>query len=443
MDVMVVDGGGRGDALSWKLAQSPDTDRLWLVSGRHGEGEFAETATHRNNRPIRVNDYEAQVRFARQNDVDLAVVCPDNPQDDGLVDMYETAGIRTFGASAKAARLEASKSWMKGVATEAGVPTADYAAFDVMRDAVTYVRSRQLPLYIKADGLARGYGAKPAYSSEEAEQIIARMMDGGEFGEAGRTVVIEEFLSGVERSLHAATDGFGYQMLPVLADDKKRFDGNKGPNTGSMGTVGPMPGLEWSDVERLGEQFIAPILPVMRRRGATVKGMLYPGIMDNIPVLDQSSADRSATAKALEYNVRFGDSEAQVYARHMRSDLLKLVIGCVEGDVENVKLEWNDGYVACVNLVSDGYPGAIQTGFPIEGLEDAKRLPGVRIFHAGTRMRKGRLETAGGRVLNVTAVGATLQEAIARAYEAVAYIHFHGMDYRRDIGSRVLQAVSR
>lgn len=421
MKVLVVGGGGREHALAWKLRQSP---RVREVHAAPGNAGIAALATCH---PIAATDLEGQVRLARDLGVDLVVVGPDDPLALGLVDRLQAAGIRAFGPTAGAARLEASKSYAKAVMARAGVPTAAAAVFDDFEAARAYVRERGGDVVVKADGLALGKGVTVCTSVEEAEAALHRAMVERAFGEAGSRVVVEERLEGEECSVLALTDGENFLALPAIQDHKRVGDGDSGPNTGGMGTYTPVRSYTAEVAREVAERVIAPTLAALGEEGQPFRGCLFVGLM------------LTATGpRVLEFNARFGDPEAQVALPMLDMDLAEVALAATEpGGLAGARLRWRPGAAACVVMASAGYPGPYEKGKPIEGLDEAERL-GTLVFHAGTARQDGRLVTAGGRVLGVVGQGPDLRTAVDRAYAGVAAIRFEGAHFRRDIGWRSL-----
>lgn len=423
MDVLVVGKGGREHAIAAKLAEEID-GTVFVTERNDGVLEIAESI------PITPHDTEKLLHFARQN-VDVTVIGPEAPQKGGIVDRFREARQLIFGANQAAAELESSKQWAKQVMVEEGIPTAQHASFNEYSNALEHARSRSLPMVVKADGNASARGVEICSTLEKAEAVIGSMMLERILNEAGSTVVIEDYLEGYEVSLHAWSDGSTRHMFPLSQDHKYSHDNEEGSLTGSMGTVAPLPSMSYADAESLGSRFIDPIHRAFRAKGISDKGLLYyPGLM--------LTADGP---KALEYNMRFGDTEAQVYMRLLKSRFLDMVMACLEGTLAENKAVWSQEYAVCVVMASGGYPDSkkYKVGYPIDGLEEASALEGVKIYHAGTTYnRQGRLLTNGGRVLNVTALGETLEEAIARAYRAVGLIDFQDKHFRRDIGRKAL-----
>jgi phosphoribosylamine---glycine ligase len=414
--LLVIGGGGREHALVWKLKQSPGVDRIFCAPGNTGTAAIAD------NVPVPATDL-AQLRvFAKQNDVDLTVVGPDDPLAMGIVDLFNADKLRIFGPTKSAARLESSKIFAKELMRAQRVPTGEARTFSESKQALDYCEKLKFPVVIKADGLALGKGVIIAPDVATARSTINAMMNEARFGEAGRRIVIEEFLRGTECSLHALVDGKSYRLLESARDHKRAFDGDKGPNTGGMGAFSPA--NNWN--ARLQSQFeaeiIQPLLTGLVKEGVVYRGLLYPGLM----ITD-------AGPRVLEFNCRFGDPETQALLPRMKSDLLPLLEATIDGKINNYTIEWDERASVTVILASAGYPEKYESGKEISGLTDASKLEGVEVFHAGTKKANGKVVTSGGRVLAVTALGSTVAVARERAYEAVSRIHFAGCHYRRDI----------
>jgi phosphoribosylamine--glycine ligase len=415
--VLVVGGGAREHALAWKLAQSPHVREVIAAPGNAGVAHVARCV------PTPAEDVEAIVALARRESVGLVVVGPEAPLVRGLADALRAEGIPTFGPSAAAARLEGSKVFAKELMREIGVPTAPFEVFDDPDRAEAYVRAARRPLVVKADGLAAGKGVFVAGDEAEALAAVRTLMRERAFGEAGARVVIEEVLRGTEVSFHVVCDGTRFVALAAAQDHKRLEDGDRGPNTGGMGAYSPPPAFTPELEGRILAEVVEPTLAAMRARGTPFTGALFVGLM----IVE-------GAPRVLEYNVRFGDPEAEVLMARWKGDVLPLLLGAARGDLSGVRVQWDAPAALCVVLAAEGYPGAPRKGDPIEGLDDAATLPGVQVFHAGTRVDGGRVVSAGGRVLTVTAVGGDVDEAAARAYAAVDRIRFAGARCRRDIG---------
>jgi phosphoribosylamine--glycine ligase len=422
MKVLVIGAGGREHALCWSLAASPMVSELLCAPGSDAIGREAVCV------PIAVDDIDGIVSFCREQRVDLVVPGPELPLTLGLVDRLDDAGIRAFGPSAAAARLEASKAYTRDFCARHGIPGPAYRAFGAAEAeaARRYVEERGAPIVIKADGLAAGKGVTVAGTVEEAIGAIEAAF-GGAFGTAGERVVVEEALSGEEASLFALVDGEHVLEFGTAQDHKAAFDGDRGPNTGGMGAYTPAPVMTPALTEQAMAEIVHPTVAGMAAEGTPYRGVLYAGLM----ITD-------AGPKLLEYNVRFGDPECQALLVRLMSDLGQLLRGAADGMLGHMDLRWYPEPALTVVMAASGYPGAHQTGGEIRGLDEAAGIDGVTIFHAGTRIEHGRVHAAGGRVLNVSASGPTLQEAHDRAYAAIARIDWPGGFFRRDIGWRAL-----
>jgi phosphoribosylamine--glycine ligase len=416
--VLVVGSGGREHALAWKLKQSSAVDRLFCAPGNAGTEELAE------NVPIRANNLPALLKFATQNAIDLTVVGPDDPLAAGIVDLFEAEGLRIFGPNKSAAELESSKIFAKQLMQEQRIPTAAAGTFDDADGARRFCDRAQLPIVIKADGLALGKGVIIASTRERALEAIDEMMTHGRFSDAGRRVVVEEFLRGSECSLHALVSGEEFQILATARDHKRAFDNDEGPNTGGMGAVSPADTWSAGLQETFEAKVMRPLLAGLANREIQFRGLLFPGLM----ITDDG-------AQVLEFNCRFGDPETQAILPRLRTDLLKLLDATIDGRLDSVAPEWDQRVAVTVVLASGGYPEKYETGHEISGLEEAAKLPDVLLFHAGTKRKSDRVVTAGGRVLAVTALGETTDAARQRAYEAVALISFEGCHFRRDVAA--------
>ncbi|MDB5367626.1 MAG: phosphoribosylamine--glycine ligase, partial [Rhodospirillales bacterium] len=421
MKVFLVGGGGREHALALAIAKSPHLTKLWCAPGNAGIGEIAELV------PIRADDTQALTEFAVAQAVDLVVVGPEGPLVAGLVDRLAERGIAAFGPSEAAARLEGSKGFMKDFAARHGIPTAAYGRFTSAGAAKDFAASRPLPVVVKADGLAAGKGVVVAQTLREAEDAVAMMFDGA-FGAAGTEVVIEEYLAGREISFFALCDGETAIALASAQDHKRVFDNDKGPNTGGMGAYSPTPFVTPEIHAEIMAQIILPTVRGMKARGTPFRGVLYAGIMLT-----------SEGPKLFEYNVRFGDPECQVLMLRMMSDIVPAMLASCDGQLKNFDLRWFPEAALTVVMAANGYPGVYAKGSRIEGLDDAAKVDGVEIFHAGTVERGGGILANGGRVLNVSASGKTVAEAQQRAYQAVERIHWPQGFCRRDIGWQAVE----
>jgi phosphoribosylamine--glycine ligase len=421
MNVLLVGSGGREHALAWKLVQSPALGRLYCAPGNPGIEKHATCA------PIDPMDLDGLLEFAREHGIGLTVVGPENPLAAGIVDRFDKAGLRAFGPTAAAARIESSKAFAKDLMKRYGIPTARYAEFDDADAARDYVGHHGAPIVVKADGLAAGKGVTVAMNAGDALDAIDQAMVQGAFGAAGQRVVIEEFLEGEEASIFALSDGSAILPLASAQDHKRVHDGDRGPNTGGMGAYSPAPVITPALQREIEERILLPCIDGMAEDGHPYHGVLYAGL-----IITRDGP------KVIEFNCRFGDPETQVVLPRMKSDLLPLLAACAHGGLGGHRVQWHDGPCVTVVMASAGYPGAYAKGMPISGIEDAEQLADVVVFHAGTRRAGGELLSNGGRVLNVTATGPDIAATIARAYEAVNHIHFEGAHYRRDIGARAL-----
>jgi phosphoribosylamine--glycine ligase len=423
MKILVIGSGGREHALAWKLRQSPHAERIFCAPGNAGTADLSE------NVPIPASDLEALVRFAKQNRVDLTVVGPDDSLAAGIVDLFATEKLRVFGPTKSAARIEASKVFAKELMRTQKIPTAEASIFSESSEALGYCERAKFPIVIKADGLALGKGVIIAADAATARSAIDEMMNQRRFGDAGRRIVIEEVLGGTECSLHALVDGKNYLLLESARDHKRALDGDEGPNTGGMGAFSPANNWNSKLQAQLEAKIMRPLLRGLLQEGIRFQGLLYPGLMIS-----------GEGPRVLEFNCRFGDPETQALLPRMKSDLLPLLEATIDGKIDACAIEWDTRAAVTVVLASGGYPGKYETGKPISGLEDAAKLEDVQIFHAGTKRADGQIKTAGGRVLAITALGATIECARERAYDAVSRIHFENCQYRRDIALSAVAA---
>jgi phosphoribosylamine--glycine ligase len=423
MRILVIGSGGREHALTWKLQQSPHADRIFCAPGNAGTGEIAE------NIAIPAGDLPALVRFAKENRIDLAVVGPDDPLAVGIIDLFAAEKLRAFGPDKSAARIESSKIFAKELMRTQKIPTAEARTFSDSSDALHYCERLRVPIVIKADGLALGKGVVIAADPATARSTIDEMMNQGRFGDAGRRIVIEEFLRGTECSLHALVDGKNYLLLESARDHKRARDGDQGPNTGGMGAFSPANNWNAKLQSRFETEIMQPLLRGLVQEDVMFRGLLYPGLIIT-----------SDGPRVLEFNCRFGDPETQVLLPRMKSDLLPLLEATIDGEIERCAIEWDTRAAVTVVLASGGYPGKYKGGKSISGLDEAAKLEDVQIFHAGTKRDGSEVKTAGGRVLAVTALGSTPEAARARAYKAVSRIHFENCHYRRDIALNAVAA---
>ncbi len=421
MKVLLVGGGGREHALAWKLAQSPRLTRLYAAPGNPG------IAAHADCVPVRDTDLDELVALARRERVELAVIGPEVPLSLGLRDRLSDAGMSVFGPSQSAARLESSKAFAKDLMARYGIPTARFRVFQDADAAKRFCRELGAPLVIKADGLAAGKGAMVCATLPEADAAIRLCLDEDAFGAAGRTVVVEEFMTGEEASFFVITDGASALPLPAAQDHKAIFDDDRGPNTGGMGAYTPAPVMDEAMTGRVMEEIVTPTLAAMAKEGAPYAGVLFVGLMIG-----------PDGPRVVEFNCRFGAPECQAILPRLDEDILPVFGAVASGRGLPASLRWRPEASVCVVLASPGYPGTPRAGLPIEGVEAAAALPGVNVFHAGTALRDGALLTAGGRVLGVQTLGGDIRAAMERAYDAVGRIRFEGMQFRHDIGRRAL-----
>ena len=418
MNILVIGSGGREHALYWKLSESPQTEQIYAIPGNPGMGASAAIA---------LDDHAAILRFVKEHEIGLVVVGPEVPLMNGLVDELEAAGIRAFGPRANAAEIEGSKSFAKDLMKKYGIPTARYEVFTAAEPARAYIRQEGAPIVVKADGLAAGKGVIVAMTEQEALDAVDAIMEDHSFGDAGARVVIEEFMEGEEASLLAFTDGTTIRPMISAQDHKRAYDGDRGPNTGGMGTYAPAPVMTPEMTERAVEEILKPTIAAMAKEGRIYRGCLYLGLM--------VTADGP---KVVEFNARFGDPETQVVLPLLDSDLVAIMCACADGTLADVPIRWKDGAAVCVVLASGGYPGHYEKGQEIHGLADAEAM-GALVFHAGTAMKDGKLVTNGGRVLGVVGRGADISSAVDAAYAATTKISFKDAYYRKDIAHRALE----
>jgi len=419
MRILVVGGGGREHALCWAIAASPLCTKLFCAPGNAGIAQVAECIE------VGAEDIPGQVALARRERIDFVVIGPDAPLVAGMADAFTTAGIKVFGPSKNAARLEGSKSFTKELCRRHGIPTAAYDRFTELASAEAYIARQGAPIVVKADGLAAGKGVIVAETVAQAIEAVRDMLSGNRFGAAGSAVVIEEYMEGEEVSLFALSDGEHVLPLAGAQDHKRAFNGDKGPNTGGMGAYSPVPILDQAMFDRAMREIVLPTVKALKEAGTPFKGVLYAGLMIG-----------ASGPRLVEYNCRFGDPECQVLMMRLRSDIVPALMACADGGLKHFDLRWSDDAALTVILATRGYPDAYPKGSEIRGLVAAAKVEGVEIFHAGTRAEGGRILANGGRVLNVTALAPTLHEARARAYEAVDLIDWPEGFCRRDIAWR-------
>jgi len=424
MNVLLIGSGGREHAIAWKLAQSKNLTTLYTAPGNPGTAQCGQ------NVAIDVNDTDKLLEFARQNDIGLVVVGPEDPLAAGLVDVCEAAGIRAFGPSGKAAQLEADKAFAKQLMRSSSVSTAEGRTFDRFSDAKAYIASRDEPVVIKAAGLAKGKGV--FICEDPADGILAaeKVMRDRIFGPAGDKIIVEDKLLGEEASILAFVDGRNIYVMESSQDHKPIGDGDTGPNTGGMGAYSPAPVVTENLMDQITREILVPVVDGMNRNGTPYKGVLYAGLMMT-----------AGGPRVLEFNVRFGDPETQPILMRLKSDLLEVLLATCDGTLDQVTLKWDPRPAVCVVVASGGYPGDYEKGKKITGLEQAQQREDVIVFHAGTKAQDGDIVTSGGRVLGVTALGKTIAQAKTTAYEAVDRIRFDGAYCRRDIADKAIHTM--
>ncbi len=426
MKVLVVGGGGREHALVWKIAQSKNVEKIFCAPGNAGISEIAETI------PIKAEDLNSLLNFAIENKIDLTVVGPELPLSLGIVDLFESKGLKIFGPGKKSAEIESSKVFAKNFMKKYGIPTANYETFtsDEINRAKNFVKSMNSPIVIKADGLAGGKGVTICESIEEAIQTIQLYLNKKIFGQAGEKIVIEEFLQGEEASVFVITDGEDFITLAPAQDYKRVFDNDRGKNTGGMGSYAPTPIIDELMLERIKSEIIKPTIEGLKNEGRTYKGCLYCGLMIT-----------KDGPKVLEFNCRFGDPETQVVLPLLDGDIIDMFFKAIDGGIKNFNYDIKKATAICVILASAGYPDSYETGKEIFGIEEVKKMKDIILFHAGTKKIDGKILTSGGRVLGVTAIGGEndFENTIKKVYTAVEKIKFDGMHYRTDIGKKAMK----
>ena len=422
MKVLVIGSGGREHALVWKISQSPAVKKIYCAPGNAGIARQAECL------PISSEDVKSLTAWAEKERVDLTVVGPEAPLTMGIVDTFEARGLRIFGPHQKAAEIEGSKAFAKDLMKKYGIPAGESQAFEERGAAVRYVKEKGAPLVIKADGLAAGKGVIICRTLEEALAAIDLILVKKAFGAAGAKVLVEEFLEGEEASFLAFTDGETVLPLPTSQDHKPVFDHDQGPNTGGMGAYSPAPVVNEKIHQEVMEKVMIPTVRGMAKEGRRYRGVLYAGLII-----------REEKVKVLEFNARLGDPETQPLLMRMKSDLIPVLQATIDRKLSSLKVEWDPRSTVCVVMASGGYPGSYEKGKVISGLEEAAKVPGTFVFHAGTSFKEGKVVTNGGRVLGVTALGDGIRGAIEKAYEAAGKISWDGAYYRTDIGQKALR----
>jgi len=421
MKILIVGGGGRENAIAWKIARNRDVQKLFCAPGNAGIAPFAECVD------ISPSDINSLKDFALQNSIDLTVVGPEIPLTHGIVDLFEKEGLKIFGPTKEAARLEGSKIFAKNIMQEAGIPTAEFSTFSDPENAKKYIREKNCPLVVKADGLAAGKGVFPCRTADAAFEAVDSIMLKKEFGQAGNLIVIEDFLEGEEASFICFTDGKTVLPLPSSQDHKPIFDGDKGPNTGGMGAYSPAPVITGQIHESVMDNIMHPLIRTLSSRGIIFKGIIYAGLMIHNNI-----------AQVLEFNVRFGDPETQPILFRLESDLVELILAVIEQRLADITIKCDPRPAVCVVMASEGYPGTYTKGHKISGLDLAGKIPNTFVFHAGTALKDGSVVTNGGRVLGVTSTGKTIAEAITTVYTSVKKINWQGVQYRKDIAGKAL-----
>ncbi len=421
MKILVVGGGGREHTLVWKISQSPLVDKIYCAPGNPGIAELAE-CVH-----IGADEITALREFAQAEEIDLTVVGPEVPLTMGIVDTFQAAGLEIFGPDKAAAQIEGSKGFSKDLMARYNIPTAAYQSFTDHAQAVVYIRKQGAPIVVKADGLAAGKGVIVAMTEEQAIAAVDDIMLDQVFGDAGASVVIEEFMDGEEASFFAFTDGKNILPLASSQDHKRVNDNDEGPNTGGMGAYSPAPVVTDELHQVIVDTIVKPTVDGMAKDGCPYSGILYVGLMI-----------KDGQPRVVEYNARFGDPEAQPLLMRMRSDIVPVLQACARGKLEQDSIEWHDKAAVCVVMASGGYPAAYEKGLPISGLDDAAKIDDLMVFHAGTALKDGDIVNQGGRVLGVTGLGNSVRDAIDKAYVGVKVIHWENVHYRNDIGARAL-----
>ena len=422
MNILLIGSGGRENALAWKLAQSSRVEEFYIAAGNPGTAEYGQ------NLDFDESNQEALLEFALKEKIDITLVGPEAPLAAGIVDLFEEHGLKVFGPNKSAARLESSKAFSKELMQKYKIPTAEYRSFTEAEKAVEYIKEKGAPIGVKASGLAAGKGVIVAQTEKEAVEAVEIIMKDEKFGEAGEKVIIEEFLEGEEATILAFCDG--QNIVPMISsqDHKPAYDGGKGPNTGGMGAYAPAPVVTDQIKEDFKTEIMEPTLKALQSEGLNFKGIIYFGLMI-----------KEGKAKVLEYNVRFGDPEAQVVLPLLETDLVDIMEAVIEGNLDQVEIKWKDQKALCVVMASGGYPVKYETGKEITGIREAESSEDIIVFQAGTKLKQGKLLTAGGRVLAVTALGDEFEEVIKNAYSGVEKINFEDFHIRNDIGQKALK----
>jgi len=419
--ILIIGSGGREHAIGWKVAQSPRVGQIYFAPGNAGTEKIGV------NVDIKATDIGRLVEFAKKEKIDLTLALPDDPLALGIVDSFQAENLRIWGPTKAASELEWSKAYAKDFMQRHNIPTAKAEVFTGFDKAKFHIEKGRLPIVIKASGLAFGKGVTVAQTKEEAIETLHKILIDKIFGASGNEVVIEEFLDGIEISIHALSDGKSWKILPPSQDHKRIFDGDAGPNTGGMGVIAPLPFIDNEMMLKIEKEIIAPIIEGMAKEGRPFVGCLYPGIM-----LTKEGP------KVFEINARFGDPETQVYMRLLESDFLDIIDTSIDGKLSEIEIGWKKNFACNIALASGGYPGDYSKGKIISGIDEAEIQNDIVVFHAGTKNKSGEIVTNGGRVLGVSAIGESLEEALKKAYKAIEKISFEGMQYRKDIGQKAL-----
>lgn len=426
--ILIIGSGGREHAIGWKLSQSPRKPVLYFAPGNAG------TAKIGTNVDIKATDISGLLDFVKKEKIDTTLAIPDDPLAMGIVDLFREHNVRIFGPTKAAAQLEWSKAFSKKFMESHRLPTAKFATFTDFESAIQYVKEHFIgeKIVVKASGLALGKGVVIAENIDEAEKVLKEMLVDDKYGDAGKEVVIEEYMEGPEIAMHAFSDGITYSAFPPAQDHKKIGEGDTGPNTGGMGTIAPLPFVDESLFLQIRNTIVVPSFVGMEYDGAPFEGVLYPGLM-----LTRTETG-GLTPKILEYNARFGDPETQSYMRLLETDLLDIIDACIDKTLNTLEIKWSEKFACNIVLASGGYPGNYEKGKVIFGIGETEQDSDIVVFHAGTKMENGNLVTNGGRVLGISATGDSLEEALAKAYKAIEKIDFVGMYYRKDIGKKAL-----
>lgn len=418
-DILIIGSGAREHALGWKLKQSPKVNKIYFAPGTIGTESIGKSTG------IKMDEHESLIEFAKSKKIHLTIAGPDDALAGGIVNSFQKNGLKIFGPTKEASQIESSKAFAKKLMQEENIPTAKFETFTDFNKALAYIKSHPLPVVIKASGLALGKGVIIAKTQKEAAVTLEKIMLKKVFGESGNTVVIEEFLTGKEISIHAFTDGTNFSIFPPGRDHKPIHDGNKGPNTGGMGTIAPVPEITESQMGEIKKTIVEPVIKAMKKRGIPFTGCIYPGLMMT-----------KDGPKVVEFNCRFGDPEMESYMRLLDTDLLDILEACVNGTLDKIKISWKKQSACCIVLASAGYPETSTKGDEIFGLDKAGTVKDIYVFHFATKLINGKITTNGGRVLGVTATGKNLNDALQKAYSIIGDkgIHFQGMRYRKDIG---------